>query len=183
MQFFSPVGQDRFLLENFFRGKRRGVFVDIGAYDGTKFSNSLFFERYMGWTGLCIEPQPAAFEKLAASRRAQCLRICVSDFEGEADFVECEAGVDAKMLSGLERSFDSRHQDRLNRCATGRRTLKVPVRKLSDILAEQGLGLIDYCSIDVEGAERNILTELDLDRFPSPSSRSKTTITIRRFPS
>ncbi len=64
VKFHSQVGQDRFLLENFFRGKRGGVFVDIGAYDGETFSNSLFFERTMGWTGLCVEPLPSAFEKL-----------------------------------------------------------------------------------------------------------------------
>ena len=61
MRFFSQLGQDRYLLENFFRGKRGGVFVDIGAYDGQTFSNTLFFERSMAWTGLCIEPLPSAF--------------------------------------------------------------------------------------------------------------------------
>ncbi len=165
MKFFSQVGQDRFLLENYFRGKRDGVFVDVGAYDGEKFSNSLFFERFMGWTGLCIEPQPAAFRKLAASRKARCLQFCVSDFEGEADFVECDAGQDETMLSGLTASFDARHAERLNRFATDRRSLKVPVRKLSNVLAEHGLFHVDYCSIDVEGAEAAILGELDLERF------------------
>jgi hypothetical protein len=48
MKFSSQVGQDRFLFDHFFRGKRDGVFVDVGAYDGEKFSNSLFFERHMG---------------------------------------------------------------------------------------------------------------------------------------
>src|SRR5207248_4315569 len=39
VKFYSQVGQDRFLLEHFFRGQRGGVFVDIGAYDGETFSN------------------------------------------------------------------------------------------------------------------------------------------------
>jgi hypothetical protein len=39
MQFYSQVGQDRFLFENFFYGHRGGTFVDVGAYDGEKFSN------------------------------------------------------------------------------------------------------------------------------------------------
>ena len=58
MNFFSQTGQDRLLFEHFFRGKRNGVFVDVGAYDGTTFSNTLFFERSMGWSGLCVEPLP-----------------------------------------------------------------------------------------------------------------------------
>ena len=39
MNFHSQVGQDRFLLEHFFRGHRGGVFVDIGAYDGQTFKS------------------------------------------------------------------------------------------------------------------------------------------------
>ena len=45
MNFFSPAGQDRFLFDHFFRGKRGGVFVDAGARDGEQGSNTLFFEQ------------------------------------------------------------------------------------------------------------------------------------------
>src|SRR5690348_4695216 len=51
MKFFSGTGLDQFLFENFFRGKRNGVFVDAGAKDGETSSNSLFFERFMDWRG------------------------------------------------------------------------------------------------------------------------------------
>ena len=67
MRFYSQVGQDRFLLENFFRGRRGGVFLDIGAYDGETLSNTLFFEKTMGWTGLCVEPLPSAASRLPSS--------------------------------------------------------------------------------------------------------------------
>jgi FkbM family methyltransferase len=165
MEFFSRVGQDHFLFENFFCGKRGGVFVDIGAYDGVKFSNSLFFERHLGWRGLCIEPLPSAFAKLSAQRRARCLQLCVSDFEGTADFFECDAGIDEKMLSGLARHFDPRHVERVKTQASDGRSFQVPVRRLSDVLAEHGLYEIDFCSIDTEGAELSILSELDTERF------------------
>jgi hypothetical protein len=132
MQFFSQVGQDRFLFENFFYGKRNGTFVDIGAYDGEKFSNSLFFERYMGWHGLCVEPLPSAFARLAAKRQASiCKQVCIADFEGEADFTEADAGIDEKMLSGLTQQFDPRHVDRLKRVSTNTVHRKVQVRTLS----------------------------------------------------
>src|SRR5262249_35133335 len=115
---YSQCGQDRFLLENFFKGKRNGVFVDVGAYDGERFSNTLFFEKTMGWRGLCIEPLPSAFAKLTASRAAICENVCVSDFEGEADFVEADAGSDEQMWSGLTSRFDPRHVQRLARWTT-----------------------------------------------------------------
>lgn len=165
MKFYSQVSQDRFLFERFFFGKRNGVFVDIGAYDGEKFSNSLFFEQSMGWSGLCVEPQSAPFSKLVATRTAQCEQVCVSNFEGEADFVESKAGIDETMLSGLARDFDPRHVERLKKFSTESVVKKMRVVKLSTLLENYGLYDIDYCSIDVEGAELSIISELDLDKF------------------
>jgi len=166
VKFYSQVGQDRFLLENFFRGKRRGVFVDVGAYDGEKFSNSLFFERTMGWTGLCVEPLPAAFAKLKATRKAVCENVCVADFEGEADFTEADdPGRNEKMLSGLSAKFDAHHLRFMEGLVTERQSRKVQVTKLSRLLEKHSLFDIDYCSIDTEGAELAILEELDLERF------------------
>ena len=166
VKFYSQVGQDRFLLENFFRGKRGGVFVDVGAYDGEKFSNSLFFERTMGWTGLCVEPLPAAFAKLKATRKAVCENVCVADFEGEADFTEADdPGRNEKMLSGLSAKFDAHQLDFMESLTVTRVSRKVQVTKLSQLLEKHSLFEVDYCSIDTEGAELPILAELDLERF------------------
>lgn len=165
MKFYSQVSQDRFLFERYFFGKRNGIFVDIGAYDGEKFSNSLFFEQSMGWRGLCVEPQPVPFSKLVATRTAQCEQVCVSDFEGEADFVESKAGIDETMLSGLARDFDPRHVERLKKFSTESVVKKMRVVRLATLLEKYGLYDIDYCSIDVEGAELSIISELDLDKF------------------
>ncbi len=165
MQFYSQIGQDKYVLESFFRGKRRGVFLDVGAYDGEKFSNTLFFERSMDWTGLCIEPLPSAFARLAERRKAICENVAVADFEGEADFVDCDAGADEKMLSGLVGSFDPRHEQRLQQAATSSETIKVPVNRLGALLEKHSLYDIDFCSLDTEGSEMAILEDLDLDRF------------------
>src|SRR4051794_3856477 len=72
MKFFSRSGLDQLLFENFFRGKRGGVFVDAGATDGETSNNSLFFERFMDWRGLCVEPRADQFAKLAAARHSPC---------------------------------------------------------------------------------------------------------------
>jgi FkbM family methyltransferase len=165
VKFYSQLGQDRYVLENFFRGKRGGVFVDIGAYDGETYSNTLFFERSMGWSGLCVEPLPSAFAKLKTLRRAIAERVCVADFEGEAEFVETDAGVDEKMLSGLAGTFDPRHVERLKRVAVRRVSTSVTVTRLSTLLERHSLHHVDYCSIDTEGAELSILSDLDLEKF------------------
>lgn len=167
MRFYSQVGQDRFLLENFFRGKRRGVFLDIGAYDGETFSNSLFFEKTMEWTGLCVEPLPLAFAKLRSTRKAICENISIADFEGEAEFVETDdlSGPNERMFSGLAANFDPRQLQRIDAMKQSRTTRIVKVTRLSTLLAKHSLFDIDYCSIDTEGAELAILSDFDPERF------------------
>jgi hypothetical protein len=130
VQFYSQVGQDRFLFENFFCGKRDGIFVDIGAYDGEKFNNTLFFERFMGWRGLCVEPLPSAFAKLVARRKAICQQVCVTDFVGEDEFTEAITTIAEGMLSGLTRHFDPRHIQRLQSVAASTVAHKMPTCRI-----------------------------------------------------
>ena len=37
---------------------KSGFFIEAGAADGEWFSNTLYFERHHGWTGLLVEPNP-----------------------------------------------------------------------------------------------------------------------------
>ncbi len=45
----APAGEDLFAYDNFFFKMRGGVFLELGALDGFTFSNTLLFERYLGW--------------------------------------------------------------------------------------------------------------------------------------
>jgi FkbM family methyltransferase len=44
-------------------GLKTGRFLDIGAYDGKTFSNTLRLAE-LGWSGVCVEPSPTAFTGL-----------------------------------------------------------------------------------------------------------------------
>jgi len=85
MQSFARGQLDRFLFENFFRGRREGVFVDVGAGDGRQQSNSLFFERSLGWSGLCVEPRSEYFAELLMQRRCVCERARIAPGPGAAE--------------------------------------------------------------------------------------------------
>ena len=56
MAYHSQLSQDRWV-NTILGGKRDGFFVELGASDGVFMSNSLFFERELGWKGICIEPR------------------------------------------------------------------------------------------------------------------------------
>lgn len=161
--YFSQHGQDEYIHQTFFKDKRGGVFVDVGAYDGVNGSNTAFFEKFLGWTGLCIEPAPTQYEALIGYRSAVCLRTSVADFDGEADFFHVTDGL--TMMGGLVQSFDEKAMKSIGDRSKKSETIKVPVRRLSKILEEHRIEEIDYCSIDTEGSELMILRDLDLSRL------------------
>jgi hypothetical protein len=43
------------------RGRREGFFVECGAVDGQRNSNTLYLELFYNWTGLLVEVNPKYF--------------------------------------------------------------------------------------------------------------------------
>jgi hypothetical protein len=69
---FSRNGLDLFLLENFLRGRRNGVFVDAGARPSEEFSHTRFLEESLGWRGLCLTADAQTHARVAAERKCTC---------------------------------------------------------------------------------------------------------------
>jgi FkbM family methyltransferase len=164
--YFSQAGQDRFLNEVVFRGKKGGSFVEIGAAEGIAFSNTYFFEKELGWSGVCVEPLPQAFSKLIAARKCHCVRACVTDFSGAGVFLAV-GGVPT--LSGLVSKYDSRHLKRIQRevgsSGSDTRELNVRCYTFDELMQENELSAIDYLSIDTEGGELDLLKTINFERF------------------
>jgi len=162
----SQFGQDEFLDRTVFRGLARGVFVDVGAHDGEQFSNSLFFERTRFWHGLCLEPNPAVYDRLRRTRSAECLRCCAAAEAGTVDFVQVSGASD--MLSGMAATYGADHAARRDReiAADGgaQTIITVPAARLRDILAERNIGEVHFLSIDTEGGELAVLQGVDFTR-------------------
>ena len=154
------------LHETVFKGFKGGVFVDVGANDGTSINNTLFFERELEWTGLNVEPIASEFEKLSKNR-PKCINLncAVGSTEGPADFI-LNTGY-TTMISGLASDFDRRHLARLNfensHYGGTTRIVPVPVRRLDSILKEHNIDHVHYLSIDVEGAEFSVIKSINFD--------------------
>ena len=87
-----------FLMQRFFRQPvaLRGVFVDVGAFDGHTHSNTKTFEEAFKWRGICIEPSPPNFGDLTQRRprctnynAAVCLKPGTTLVYGEVGFIFC----------------------------------------------------------------------------------------------
>ena len=59
--------------------KRGGFFVECGAMDGERSSNTLWIEQNLKWNGLLIEADPYFYTQLLGkNRRAWSINACLS---------------------------------------------------------------------------------------------------------
>jgi FkbM family methyltransferase len=164
INYYSQDGQDKYLDEKVFKKKRGGFFIEIGANDGIKFSNTYFLEKNRGWNGICVEPHPTAFEKLQKNRTATLINACIADSEKEGEFMRIDGY--GEMYSGLVSKYDEKHVKRIERdlAAYGgsKETIKIPCMTLDSIIKNSKVSHVDYCSIDTEGGELDILKTANL---------------------
>ena len=161
----SQAGQDRWIDERVFNRQSGGIFVEVGAYDGLNGSNTWFFEKFRNWHGLLIEPSPHWAAICRGRRTVPCLQAAAGGETRTANFVEVKQGY--TMMSGLVDNYD---ENLLGQVRDDPRfkgnEIEVPVRPLADMLREHGLKKVDYISLDVEGAEIEVLEAYPFDAIP-----------------
>jgi FkbM family methyltransferase len=184
----SQYGQDTFIVE-LLEAKRNGYFLDVGASNGLDSSNTYLLERNFGWSGLCIEPNTRFFDQLVRNRRCRSVNACLYDRVGEVEFLEA-----AGSLGGVVADFHPRQLafamkvEHLRLDAQG--GLPLVCKKTTTLAAVlDGAGappVIDYWSLDVEGAELRLLTSFPFDRYTFnvltvEHNRATARFAIRRF--
>jgi FkbM family methyltransferase len=164
-QFDLPYPQPWEYVHKMLGDLRGGFFVDVGAYDGALVTNTYFFEDVLGWDGLCIEPNPTAFESLSTTRKSKCINCGVSDVNGEMEFIKVNGY--AEMLSGFKQYLAEDHIERINQEVEKHNdsveNIMVKSRRLDDIFRENNITKIDYLSIDTEGNEFRVLKSINFD--------------------
>jgi FkbM family methyltransferase len=140
-----------------------GVFVEVGAFDGYRFSNTYFLERFRGWRGVLIEPIPESCALCVRERPAsQVFNYALVAPDGPPSLtltyggpLSAERGkprTELEIGRGTAFGWEQRYD------------VTVPTRSLSAVLDEASVDSIDFLSIDVEGAEVDVLRGLDIDR-------------------
>jgi FkbM family methyltransferase len=161
MSFYSEYGQDSWLEANIFKGKRLGMFVDIGALDGVFHSNTYFFEQERNWTGICVEPNPIMFKQLVNSRTSMNLNCAVSSTNDIVEFLQIEGNL--RGWSGIIQLMEPEHLQRINERDLKKNIIKIPSISLDKIVPTYRR--IDYLSIDVEGAECDIVSSFPFENY------------------
>jgi FkbM family methyltransferase len=168
MTYYSQIGQDAYYIENIAKHKRNGFYLDIGANDGLHGSNTATLELEYGWTGICIEANPLLIDTLAANRpNSTVVHQAVWTEPGTVEiqvphrFKGSEPPDQLGRIAGIERNqttfkkfFDQ-----------GYETYSVTADTVTNILGQHIAlpAVIDYMSLDTEGAEMEALESIDFD--------------------
>ena len=158
-RYYSQCQEDRALFETYFSSPVicQGVYLEIGALDGVKYSNTKFFEDQLGWTGVLIEAQPENAEKLKQNR-PKSIVIQEAVCSEEEKFVKF-SGVSA--VGGIPDLMTDRHKHKFRNAMI--KPVQVPCRPMRSMLKEAGIQAIDFFILDVEGAELKVLETMDWD--------------------
>lgn len=173
----SQLGQDKILDENIFKGKTNGFFVEVGALDGFGASNTFFFEKERNWSGILIEPNPIEFIKMLNIDRPLSVKenCVISDSEMDINFLSIEGP--CNVLSGIMEFYNPHHLERINReldmyssypigheLYSNKQVIQMKAVKLQTLFDKYNVKDVDLISIDVEGAEMQVLKSIDFNK-------------------
>ena len=151
-------------------GFRGGFFVEAGANDGFTQSNTYYFEKILGWSGVLVEAIPELYQRCVKARKQAQVYQCALVAEAlEDDTVTMEYANLMSLVKGAQKSADA-DEAHLHHATTvqpdvRRYQVEVPARTLTQILDHARVDHIDLLSLDVEGYELQALQGLDLRRY------------------
>lgn len=151
--------QDRWVIESIFRGKRGGFFIEAGASEG---SNTQTLERIYGWSGLAVEPHPELFKEVEKERNCILENVCLTDSECEVDFVLNDDIPGTSTIANMSQKLN----EIFYQPGGNYRTIKVDGYPLWTLLEKHDAPeVIDYLSLDIEGAEWLALKDFPFDKY------------------
>lgn len=142
IQYNSANGEDKFVDDSFFRGYEGGFFIEMGAWDGLRKSNSLSFEKFYNWKGMLIEGNPINFRKVLENRQRGSINV---------EAIVCQEGKSIN-FAGKENTGHI-----IGAVGAGSKSC-IP---LQHILDKHNVTHVDFFSLDVEGAEMDVLKTID----------------------
>ncbi|XP_076071786.1 uncharacterized protein LOC143043283 [Mytilus galloprovincialis] len=145
------IGQAAFA-DNRLNFKKGGFFVECGALDGETRSNTLIFERLRSWNGLLIEADPSNYKLVKKkNRKAFTINACLSVYP-----------YPVKMQFKKNFSVGKLLKDQTSK---GKDIVNVQCFPFYSILKAINVTHVDFFSLDVEGAELQVLKTIPFNKL------------------
>lgn len=134
----------------------RGFWVDIGAHDPVRYSNTKIFSD-IGWRGINVDAMPEAIEKFNKQRKRDInINVGVGPDEGDMPYYIFDAGV--------INTFDKEFADKQVGLREVRSIRMMTLEHVLDQYLPEGCH-IDFMTIDAEGLDFKILKSNDWDKY------------------
>ncbi|NCQ13074.1 SAM-dependent methyltransferase [Candidatus Falkowbacteria bacterium CG10_big_fil_rev_8_21_14_0_10_37_18] len=158
---YAQFGED-VVLSTFLNEKKivKGFYVDIGAYQPKKFSNTFFYYK-KGWKGINIDAKPGSMELFKRERKRDInLELGVSNEKNKLDFYIFSESAYNTFSKDLVDSYVSRG-------ILFNKQVIVETLRLEHILDKYlPIGQkIDFMSIDVEGLDLEVLESNNWNKY------------------
>jgi FkbM family methyltransferase len=145
-----------------------GFFIEAGANDGFKQSNTFYLENARGWKGVLIEPIPELFLKCKELRkRSRCFNRALVR-EGGDETVTMHYADLMSVVDGALHGAEVQHVEKGMEVQGLPNSYNVEVRAdtIDRLLEEAGApNQIDFMSLDVEGYEGEALRGMSFSKY------------------
>ena len=156
---YSQWGEDQFINE-FFKEKRNGIYLDIGCFHPVMYSNTCLLHR-KGWRGINIDINPTSID-LFNIVRPKDTNLCTTINETKETF-KVFYDDPFSPVNTLDKQFYEKLENKSNK---NKKTLTVESKSMKEILNISKIDKnIDFINLDVEGMDFKILKNIDLNQL------------------
>jgi FkbM family methyltransferase len=166
-QLKSQSAEDEELLKLFSGGHEwcNGTYIELGGLDGVTFSNSYVFNKVFGWKGVLIEASPINYKDLVVNRPNEIATVNA----GVCAVPQTLHWVDRGPVGGFAEFATQTFKDiwwTEESKANAQEVMCQPLTTiLDDVFGRDGSFHFDFFSLDVEGAEYEVLQSLDFNKY------------------
>jgi hypothetical protein len=158
----SQYNEENTLIETLFKGIREKTYVEIGALNGRKYSNTLRLHTCYDWNGLLVEGNPMNYAKLESVTRSirpnaktKFGAVCAPP-QNTTKFLLNRNPILNAVSGDLDHMEESFRKKWLKHSLA---PVEVPCKPMSEYLS--GMSSVQFFSLDVEGSELIVLETID----------------------
>lgn len=159
---YSQSNEEQLIIEYF--KDHKGSFIDIGANDGITFSNTRRLAE-LGWEGVLVEPSPTAFARLKENysrmKGFYLYPFALGETNGTVTLYESGELI-KKGDVALVSTIHEQEKSRWTPANVKFNPVEVKIFRWKTFLNRLKIKKFDFISIDIEGADLDLLRQIDL---------------------
>ena len=150
---YSQCGEDYFITK-FFTKQKKGTYLDIGAFNPIKYSNTYLLHK-IGWTGINIDLNQTSID-LFNIVRPKDINICAAISDKEEN-----VKVNIENIFSPLNTISLNRSKKLNLKSIKKNSYNVKSQKINKIVKNK----FDFLNIDIEGFDIKVLKSIKLNFY------------------